>query len=265
MENSPVLLQESSPLVLADIRLVATDMDGTLTDLGHFTPLMLQAFTDLAAHGITTVIVTGRSTGWVQGLIAYLPIAGEIAENGGVFIPKATGIPQLLIPLGDLSTHRTQLSLVFSSLKATFPGLHAATDNPFRLTDWTFDIGNLSPGDLQHLEDQCQKTGWGFTYSSVQCHIRPPIQNKGSGLRTVLQQAFPDLTRNQVITVGDSPNDEALFDPVLFPWSVGVHNVLPYRDRLQQLPTFITIGAEIHGFHELVHQLCLTPPRFMEK
>lgn len=79
------LSQVSSTHDLTNIRLVATDMDGTLTTDGKFTAALLQALEDLTAHGIKVLIVTGRSAGWVSGLVSYLPVAGPIAENGNLF------------------------------------------------------------------------------------------------------------------------------------------------------------------------------------
>ena len=48
---------------LGDIRLIATDMDGTLTQLGKFTPALLQGLTDLTAANIKVIVTTGRSAG----------------------------------------------------------------------------------------------------------------------------------------------------------------------------------------------------------
>lgn len=56
---------------LANIRLVATDMDGTLTQAGKFTPGLLQVLTDLQTANIQVIVVTGRSAGWVSGIAAY--------------------------------------------------------------------------------------------------------------------------------------------------------------------------------------------------
>jgi hypothetical protein len=251
MKNSPVSLQESSSLDFAQVRLIATDMDGTLTDRGQFTPALLRSLTALAAADIPTLIVTGRSAGWVQGLVAYLPIVGAIAENGGVYIPRTTWEPAPLVELPDISEHRKQLASMFAKLQTAFPDLQPSTDNRFRLTDWTFDIGELAPGELEAIAQTCQDAAWGFTYSTVQCHIRPAVQDKGVGLQRVIQQFFSELSPSQVVTVGDSPNDEGLFDASLLPLSVGVANVRHYCDRLQHLPKFITQNAEVQGFQEL--------------
>lgn len=78
-----------------DIRLVATDMDGTLTQQGQFTATLWQALEHLAAADIPVLIVTGRSAGWVSGLVNYLPIWGAIAENGGLFFSNRPKSPNL--------------------------------------------------------------------------------------------------------------------------------------------------------------------------
>ena len=44
-----------------DIRLIATDMDGTLNQSGKFTPELLQALADLTAANIQVIVTTRRS------------------------------------------------------------------------------------------------------------------------------------------------------------------------------------------------------------
>lgn len=237
------------------IRLIATDMDGTLTRQGKFTPLLLQALEALKAAGIPVVIVTGRSAGWVHGVVSYLPVAGAIAENGGLFYPGDTE-PEFLVELPEISTHRRSLADLFHNLQKPFPQIQEAPDNRFRLTDWTFDVRGLSAEDLKNLGDRCHEAGWGFTYSTVQCHIKPATQNKASALEATLRRHFPTISPTQLVTVGDSPNDESLFDKSRFPYSVGVGNVRHYLDRLNHKPNGITQAEEVAGFWELVQQVC---------
>lgn len=255
MEHSAALHQDSSTSLLDKVCLVATDMDGTLTQDGQFTAGLLQTLGQLSAANVTTLIVTGRSAGWVQGILAYLPIAGAIAENGGVYLAKATLTPEWLVDLVDIGQHRAALATCFQQLQQRFSSLRPAADNRFRLTDWTFDIGGLTPADLDQLQEMCQTAGWGFTYSTVQCHIRPAAQDKGVALQTVLRRHFPTVTAERVVTVGDSPNDEGLFNPQHFPLSVGVANVAHYRDRLRYFPQLTTAGREVQGFQELVQAI----------
>ncbi|NES19996.1 MAG: HAD hydrolase family protein [Symploca sp. SIO3E6] len=130
--------------------------------------------------------------------------------------------------------------------------LQESTDNRFRITDWTFDNCQLTITQLERLDTLCDALGWGFTYSSVHCHIKPASQNKGTSLIQVLSNYFPQYSPEQIVTVGDSSNDASLFNPEQFPLSVGVANILDYADELIYQPTYVTTAAEGEGFCELV-------------
>ncbi|NJL46827.1 MAG: HAD family phosphatase [Leptolyngbyaceae cyanobacterium SM2_5_2] len=241
----------------APVRLIATDMDGTLTRQSQFTADLLRGLEGLQAAGWPVVIVTGRSAGWVSGLVHYLPITGAMAENGGVYFPKAAQpvAPELLSDIPDLMVHRQQLRQVFIELQQHWPQIQESADNRFRLTDWTFEISGLTEPDLTNLSQICHRLGWGFTYSTVQCHIFKPGQCKATGLKTLLPRHFSHLSLMDVLTVGDSPNDESLFDPQIFPYSVGVANVQHYWEQLSYRPACVTHNAEVDGFLELVGTL----------
>ncbi|MBM0743522.1 HAD family phosphatase [Phormidium sp. CLA17] len=232
-------------------RLIATDMDGTLTEAGKFAPKMLQALEALAEAGLQVLIVTGRSAGWVSSLAHYLPIAGAIAENGGIFYSNTVSHGEFLVDLLNGALHRQQLAQQFRDLQADYPHLQASMDNPFRITDWTFDLAGLTTTEILALGDRCRQAGRDFTYSSIQGHIKPQNQDKATGLLKVLTDYFPDILPTQVVTVGDSPNDESLFNSSHFPLSVGVANVIEYRDRLTHCPAYLTEATEGLGFCEL--------------
>lgn len=241
--------------LLKNIRLIATDMDGTLTQKGKFTPQLIQVLEDLERVNIKVLIVTGRSAGWVSGLATYLPIAGAIAENGGLFYLSGNDAPITLTDIFNFYNHRQQLAEIFQTLKIEFPQLQETSDNRFRMTDWTFDVRGLNVGQLQYLSKTCYSLGWGFTYSNVQCHIKPLTQDKAIGLLQVLREYFPKYTLEQIMTVGDSPNDESLFDMNKFPLSVGVNNVLHYAEQMNYKPAYITIASEGEGFCELAKEI----------
>ncbi|MEO0942332.1 MAG: HAD hydrolase family protein, partial [Cyanobacteria bacterium J06642_12] len=146
------------------IQLVATDMDGTLTKAGKFSPALLSAFRQLKRRGIQVLVVTGRSAGWVSGLVNYLDVAGAIAENGGIYYPSiGETAGDLLVDISDIEAHRQQLRSVFDLIKEDFPKLQPATDNRFRLTDWTFTNTDFSAAELTHMQQLCSQLGWGFT------------------------------------------------------------------------------------------------------
>jgi HAD superfamily hydrolase (TIGR01484 family) len=239
---------------LSDIRLIASDVDGTLTLNGKFSSDFISTLLNLQSAGIKVLLVTGRSAGWVSALVNYLPIEGALAENGGLFL-HPNGQQDLLSSIPNISRHRILLENTFHQIKQKFPHLQTSTDNQFRITDWTFDVNDLSTDDIQAISSQCQQMGWSFTYSNVQCHIKPPHQDKATGLNTVLKNHFPEINSQQVLTVGDSPNDEVMFDPAKFPISVGVANVRHYQDKMMHLPKYMTHASEFAGFQELAQLL----------
>lgn len=256
----PVLLSDAitnheSPLKLEQIRLIATDMDGTLTAKGEFVSGLLQAFEALQQQRIEVMIVTGRSAGWVSGLVNYLPVVGAIAENGGLYIDKHSPDPVVLSDIPRMSQHRDRLQKIFHILKKRYPNLRPSVDNAYRITDWTFDIGEFTAEEITWLQTTCKQYTTGFTYSNVQCHLQVLNQNKANGLNKVLKERFSYLPVSKILTVGDSPNDESLFNRQQFPNSIGVANVSHYLSSLAHSPTYITSKPEVNGFLEIVDSL----------
>ena len=250
-------ITETAPDFWQNVRLIATDMDGTLTKKGRFTADLLRSLEKIAQAEIEIIIVTGRSAGWVEAIANYLPIYGAIAENGGLFYDSQSLTSRFVTTIDNIHLHRQQLAQTFQLLQTKFPGLKESTDNLFRLTDWTFDVAELTTTELAQINRICQQQGWSFTYSTVQCHIKPLGQDKAIALKSVLNQYFSELSSAQVVTVGDSPNDQSLFDDSKFPLSVGVANILHYQEQLQYQPAYITHKAEIKGFRELVDMILL--------
>ncbi len=236
---------------LSQICLLATDMDGTLTKYGKFTSKLLDSLENLTAAKVPVLIVTGRSAGWVSAISSLMPIVGAIAENGGLYYPSGNSEAVTLTHIPDLANHRQHLGTTFAKLQTYFPQIQESADNRFRVTDWTFDLTSLTTDELKNIDDICQQMGWGFTYSNVQCHIKPQGQDKAIGLLKVLRQYFPMYLPEQVITVGDSLNDESLFNQRYFPLSVGVANIREYANQLQHHPSYVTTAAEGDGFCEL--------------
>lgn len=239
---------------LPDIRLIASDVDGTLTQNGKFTSDFIATLHRITTAGIKVLLVTGRSAGWVSALVNYLPVAAAIAENGGLYL-QPDGQQSFLVDITNQFEHRLLLENTFYQIQNRFPDLQPSVDNQFRITDWTFDVDNLSANDIEAIAQQCHDVGLGFTYSTVQCHIKLASQDKATGLKRVLEKFYSDLNQNQVITIGDSPNDESMFAVDKFPLSVGVANILHYRDKMLQLPQYVTQSSEFTGFLELIQHL----------
>jgi HAD superfamily hydrolase (TIGR01484 family) len=250
-------MQNSLPLTadrLTDIRLIATDIDGTLTSNNKFTPALLNAIELINAKGIKLLLVTGRSAGWVNALANYLPITGAIAENGGLYFDNA-GEFDFITRIESIEHHRAELADKFWKLQERYPQLEESLDNQFRITDWTFNVAGLSNVELGEIATQCDRWGYSFTFSTVQCHIKPIDQDKATGILWAIERYFPQLNSDRILTVGDSPNDASMFDRQLFPHSVGVANIQHYTDKLTHQPQYITTQPEVAGFCEIVELL----------
>ena len=184
----------------------------------------------------------------------YLPVVGSIAENGGIYF-NADGEFDFLTRIDRIEDHRQQLANRFWELQECYPQIQESIDNQFRITDWTFDLADLTELELQQIASKCQQWGYSFTFSTIQCHIKPQQQDKGIAILHVLKQYFPELKPTQIVTVGDSPNDVSMFDRSLFPHSVGVANIEHYSSQLIHQPHYITKLPEVAGFCELVNSL----------
>jgi HAD superfamily hydrolase (TIGR01484 family) len=252
-----------SPLATADlsqVKAIAVDIDGTLTLNGRFGSQLLIALERLQAAKIPVLLVTGRSAGWVESLANYLPVMGAIGENGGCYVSREVRC-QLLGGLKpqEITSHREKLADCFWQLQGSYAQLQESPDNRWRLTDWTFELDKLSPSDLWEIGAQCERWNWDFTYSTIQCHIKLPSQSKATGIRQVakkyLSRFFAGIQPHQILTIGDSPNDSAMFDSEEFPLSVGVANIQEYADQMAHQPSYLTEQREVAGFNEIVDAL----------
>ncbi len=82
--------------------------------------------------------------------------------------------------------------------------------------------------------------GWFGTYDKL------------SMTRILLEEEFGidlDRERDRFVFVGDSPNDEPMFD--FFPCSVGVANVRRFAERMRVLPRYVTALESGAGFAEV--------------
>jgi hypothetical protein len=106
--------------------------------------------------------------------VNYLPVAGAIAENGGLFL-QSNGQQNLLSSISNLSRHRILLENTFHHIKQQFSNLYPSTDNQFRITDWTFDINDLSTDDIQAISSQVSKwVGVSLTAMSMSYQTTAP-------------------------------------------------------------------------------------------
>lgn len=232
---------------LADIALVATDVDGTLTRAAKLDPAVVSIIATLAEAGIEVMPVSGRSAGEVLGLVRYLPgVRRGIAENGLVeIVPDHP--PRWLAERPDRADVRRRAEQVLGSSGVE---LRPTSDDAFRLGDLAYERDDRSDAELARLAAAAPGVGLFVTWSTVHVHFTPEPPDKGRGL---LQAAGLDPSRTA--TIGDAPNDAGLFVAGRFRLTVGTADVLRHRAVMPALPQYVTSAAESAGFLELAHAL----------
>lgn len=248
----------------SEIKLVFTDVDDTLTWEGRLPAATFLAMEQLRNAGILVVPVTGASAGWCDCIVRTWPVDGVIGENGSFWMQRDSA--------GHIIRHFREDALVrahnFHRLKTLaveltrrFPDIGHAQDQPFRLTDVAFDIGQQARVDrpvaeaaTQWLVDQAISA----RLSSIHINAWIGGYNKADTAITWLEQNQPQLSLTECVFIGDSPNDEAMFEH--FPLSVGVANSRRFLPAMQHVPRYITASNGGYGFVEFAARVLASRP-----
>ncbi len=248
-----------SPQALAGLRGVLTDIDDTLTANGAIAPAALSALGQLAAAHIPVIAITGRPAGWSEPFALQWPVAAIVAENGAVMLRR---VGQALVHqyVDDLATRRAnaqRLAACAKAVVAEVPGATLARDSAGRLTDIAVDHSEYSHLDEAHIAQVVavmRRHGLTAMVSSIHINGWIGAHSKWSGARWAVQQALGlDFDANQWLYVGDSTNDQLMFEHI--PMSIGVANIDRFVDQLSVWPAFVTQGQRGDGFAEVASAL----------
>ncbi len=240
----PVEFATCDPTRLAAIRLVATDIDGTLTvddgpaaAKGRLDPRVLQAFVQLREAGVEVLPVTGRPAGEALGLIRYLPgVARAIAENGATLVQPEQPV-EFLTPEPD----RSYLLKVSEELSALGSPWRLAPDHFCRLGDLAWQRDGRSDIEIADLARHAAQRQLHLIWSNVHIHLSPHAPDKG---HAVLQLAEREgILPQQIASIGDAPNDAGLWQPGRFGVAVGTQQVMDQLDFLPFQPEFVVARA----------------------
>lgn len=239
---------------LAALAVVATDVDGTLTDHGKLGPELLIALAKLARAGFMVIPISGRPAGEVLGLCRYLPgVRFGVAENGLLEI-EPDHVPRWLSSPTDVA----RLRAVGEHLNRAHAAELRLTGDAFcRLGDAAYERDGRDEVELLRLRQLAEAEGVFLIWSNVHIHLAEREPDKGAGLLELLARRKIDPA--QVVTIGDAPNDGGLFEPHRFGLTVGTADVVPQRRWFRALPEFVTAAREVGGFLELVERLCARP------
>jgi len=211
-------------------RLVALDIDGTITGVGSndISPTVKATITRVTEHGTHVVLCTGRSIVGTTPVAAQLPVSFAIASNGAVWwdpstdtISKRTTFDpgptikalQALLPgavfaieqtgVGNLSLGRfLPNDLWGTTTVATFDEI-AATPTPRLVMRWL----DHTPQELAFAVRELELPGvaWHVDYTEPWLTAVPPDTTKGSALEELRQEL--GISADDTLAIGDGTND----------------------------------------------------------
>lgn len=244
------------------VRGVFTDVDGTLTTAGHLRATTVRALEQLHRARLPVVLVSGRPSGFAEVWLRTLPVAGAIAENGGLYLVRGSSgrlRKEYAQPPGERARARRRLVREVAAALRAVPGARLSSDSRFTEVDLAVDYNEdvkLGAQAAHRLEAFLQHRGVQAVRSSVHVNAWVGDFDKAWMVRRFLRQEWGTRLGRQDATfvyVGDSFNDAPLF--AAFHLSIGVANVREVLGALSAPPRYVTRGAEGRGFEEVVRAL----------
>lgn len=243
------------------LEVLLTDLDDTLTEGGMLPPSSYAALWELYRAGIQVAPVTGRPAGWCDHLARMWPVAGVVGENGAfVYVyhreEKLMERRYLLCEAERLEGAR-RLEVVKRRVLAEVPACGISADQGFRAADLAIDIREdvapLAREQVERILEIARQEGATCKLSSIHVNIWYGSFDKVAGIREFLRLSgkgeLEDF-QERILFIGDSPNDEPLFQALKS--SVGVANIAPFLDRLHHPPAYLTERPAAAGFCEAV-------------
>lgn len=244
------------------IKWLLTDVDDTLTWQGSLPSETLIALERLQTAGIKVVPVTGSCAGWVNQIAKIWPVHGAIGENGAFWMRKTRDsfITYSHIPMHKMREQQAKIIELLNNLLQEYPGIGFANDQDFRLCDVAINLSqDIEPVDAEiasellnrikrlHIDGEPLKA----TASSIHINVWQGEHSKRSASESYLLAHSQKQLINveQIAYVGDSLNDEVMFD--WLPLTFGVRNIAPLLPKLNTKPTYITQKNGGYGFAEL--------------
>jgi HAD superfamily hydrolase (TIGR01484 family) len=237
---------------IREIKALFFDLDGTFVGKDVLRSEAYNYLEKLNNKGVKTVAVTGRSAGWCDLMARWWPVSGVIGENGALYYSKVDGkiVRETYNISASLSNSQDKLHTLFGKLVKRYEYLKLASDQAFRQWDIAIDISEETevPVDVAlDIVKFCEKRGARASISNIHVNVWFGDYNKENMSLKIINDY--GLDKENVIYIGDSPNDSPMFG--CFPLSVGVSSVSNYKDIIDNHPKYVCSRDGDHGFVEL--------------
>jgi HAD superfamily hydrolase (TIGR01484 family) len=247
---------------LQDIKFILTDIDDTLTSDGKLKSNAYEAMERLSNSGYKIIPVTGRCAGWCDHIARMWPVDGVVGENGAFFFSYDHVNKKMNNSYSQTEDERRENFRVLNEIKNTIlesvPGTAEASDQEYRITDLAIDfaedVPKLPQDKIDEIVQIAEQKGAVAKISSIHVNCWIGSHNKLSTSLKVLKESFclnDAEIQNNVIFIGDSPNDSLMFG--FFNNSVGVANVKELMNNIENPPKYISSNFSGDGFVELAN------------
>lgn len=257
-------LESFPPDIAERLRFVLCDVDDTLTLHGRLHAETYQALETLQQAGLVIIPITGGPAGWCDLMARIWPVDGVIGENGAFHFQYDRQAGRLIrrfwAPAAERAANRERLERLAERIIQRVPGCRVSGDQAYRAADlaidYAQDVAPLPRDAVQRIVKLFEEAGAKARASSIHVNGWFGDYDKLKMALRVLEERYqvaPEPAREQVIFVGDAPNDATMFE--FFPLSAGVANIRPFLDQLPTPPRWITRQEGGLGFAELTRLL----------
>lgn len=263
-------LEECAPARLRRIRGVLADIDDTLTTDGRLCAAAYVAMESIQASGLMLIPITGRPAGWCDHIARMWPVDAVVGENGAFWFRYDHAQRKMHRHfVTDTAQRRTQaerLRAVAAEVLRQVPRAQVAADQLYREADLAIDfcedIPRLTDAEVERIVAVMRSHGLTAKVSSIHVNGWFGGYDKLTTTRDLLAATFgctPEDMREQFAFIGDSPNDEPMFE--FFDCTVGVANVQDCVQRMHTLPRFVTTARGGAGFAQFASRLAASRQR----
>ena len=249
---------------LANLLGVLTDIDDTLTTAGRITAAAYSALERIHRAGLILIPITGRPAGWCDHIARMWPVDAIVGENGAFWFrydARERRVERRFVADDEVrKTHRRNLEAVAALVLQEVPRARIASDQHYRdadlAIDYCEDVERLSDAEVAKVVSIMTSYGLTVKVSSIHVNGWHGTHDKLTTTLALLAERFgaPESdARDRFAFVGDSPNDQPMFE--YFTCSVGVANVREFTAQITTLPRYVTDAACGAGFAELAERV----------
>ena len=257
-------IKQFSSVVKKKIRYVLSDIDDTLTLNGRLPAVVFAAMERLQKAGIGLIPITGRPAGWCDHIARMWPVDGIVGENGAFYFQyddSQRKMQRLYFKSEEQrKADRQKLEKLKLEILDKIPGCRVSADQAYReadlAIDYCEDVPPLPMKGVDQIVRLFEEAGARAKISSIHVNGWFGEYDKLTMTRMLFEEVFKDdleAIKEDVIFIGDSPNDVPMFR--FFPHSVGVANILQFKEKITHKPAWVTQQEGGYGFAEMVDSI----------